>query len=664
MEQRRLLLFVSLSLLIWLGWEGYVRPKFWPAPPKKGAQQAEPAKPVDLVDANVPPANALTPANVHAERAGLPKHPDKLVTLGSMDPDSGFFLNVNLISRGASISTIELNDPRYPEYGNRKAPLTIIGGDPRTPLRTFATSIPQLDAQLAPRDNLRENWEVVPNSQTESTVEFRIVSPDGSLEVTKKYEVRRLTPEELKQPRVRDFDFRGYELFLTVTLRNLSGAEQKVDYTLQGPVSLPLEDPENSSKFRDIRMGFLENGGVKNGQMSAPEVVEKDQEGKQVQWKKPIKYIGVDVKYFAALIQPQGDQLKAPTVKSAEAELVRAGVDKKHSDISVVLNAETTLEPKSSGVDSVEHQYLLFTGPKRQDLLQGVGAESIVDFGYVNVIARAMLWLLNTFHRMGVSYGVAIILLTVLVRGAMFPVSRHQAKNMQRMKEFQPKIKELQAKHKDNKEELARAQMELFRKHGYNPLAGCLPLLLQLPIFIGLYTALSSSVDMRMQRFLWIDNLASPDALFHFGFKLPFLGWDTFNLLPIVSTGLMFFQQKMMMPPPADEEQAMQMKMMNFMMIFMGAMFYRVPAGLCVYFIASSLWGMTERFLLNKLTPKNEPGDAAVEAVAKSMSTDDGTKTPGRFGELWNKLQTAADKDVSITRTNGSSNRNAKKKKR
>ncbi|MFO0918238.1 MAG: YidC/Oxa1 family insertase periplasmic-domain containing protein [Planctomycetaceae bacterium] len=623
-----------------------------------------------MVDALVPPANALAPANVHPERTGMPQHPEKIVTLGAMDPNSGFFLNVELSTRGAAIQSIEMNDPRFPEYGNRKAPLKIVGSDPGIPLRTFATAIPQLDAQLAPRDNLRENWEVVPESQTESTVEFRMLSPDGDLEVTKRYELKRLTPEELKTPRVRDLDFRGYELFLTVKLRNLSGSEQIVDYTLQGPVSLPLEDPENSSKFRDIRMAFLENGGVKKGQMSAAEVVDKEnadkKEHKQDQWKKPIKYIGVDVKYFAALIQPQGDQLKSPTVKSAEAQLVEAARDKKHSDISVLLNSTATLEPKSAENDTVEHEYLLFAGPKRQDLLAGVGAESIVDFGYVNVIARAMLWLLNTFHRMGASYGVAIILLTVLVRGAMFPVSRHQAKNMQRMKEFQPKIKELQAKYKDKKEELAKAQMELFRKHGYNPLAGCLPLLLQLPIFIGLYTALSSSVDMRMQRFLWIDNLASPDALFHFGFKLPFLGWDTFNLLPILSTGLMFFQQKMMMPPPADEEQAMQMKMMNFMMIFMGAMFYRVPAGLCVYFIASSLWGMTERFLLNKLTPKTEPGAVATEALAKSMITDEATKTPGRFGELWNKLQAVADKDVSITRTNGTTtpNRNGKKKKR
>ena len=129
----------------------------------------------------------------------------------------------------------------------------------------------------------------------------------------------------------------------------------------------------------------------------------------------------------------------------------------------------------------------------------------------------------------------------------------------------------------------------------------------------------------------------------------------------------MFFQQKMMMPPPpADEEQAMQQKMMNFMMIFMGAMFYRVPAGLCVYFIASSVWGMVERWTLNKLAKKSpaEPGETA--GPTAPITEGPSRPTSSRLGEMWNRMQQAADKDVSITRTNGDSagNRNGKKKKR
>jgi YidC/Oxa1 family membrane protein insertase len=600
--------------------------------------------------------------------AGVPQHPPETVVLGSLNPDSGFFLNVQLSSLGAAIDFIELNDPRYPEFGNRKAPLKVVGSDPKVFNRTFATEIPELDHQLPPGGNQKLHWELVKETRTDSAAEFRLVSPDGGLEVVKRYELKKPKPEALRQPKARDHVFEGYELVLTITFHNLKSDALDVDYVLQGPVSLPLEDAENSSKYRDIRMGFLEPGGrIERGQMSATDVVDKDMAGKIEVWKRPLKYIGIDVKYFAALVEPLGDQLKSQTVASYRAQLISPHTDKKFSDISVLLDSTVKLPAAGADDQTVAHQYLLFTGPKRQDLLAGVSAEAIVDFGYVDIIARFMLWILNLFHSLGASYGVAIILLTVVVRMCMFPVSRHQAHNMQRMKELQPKIKELQAKHATDKEGLARAQMELFRKHNYNPLSGCLPLFLQLPIFIGLYTALSSSVDLRMAKFLWIDNLASPDALFKLGFVVPFFGWTDFNLLPIISTGVMFFQQKMMMPPPADEEQAMQQKMMNYMMIFMGAMFYRVPAGLCIYFIASSVWGMVERWLLNKLAKDSPAAPAVGEKSEKKteLAASEPPAGPSRIGELWNRLQSAADKDVSITRTGDTNpNRNGKKKRR
>src|SRR5690606_21741439 len=152
----------------------------------------------------------------------------------------------------------------------------------------------------------------------------------------------------------------------------------------------------------------------------------------------------------------------------------------------------------------------------------------------------------------------------------------------------------------DNKEKQAEAYREFMAKNGFNPLAGCLPMLLQLPIFLGLYRALYASVDLRNAQFLWIDNLAAPDQLFRLPFELPLLG-SYFNLLPLLSMGLFFAQQKLFMPPPTSEEQALQYKMMNIFTLVLGFMFYRFPAGLCVYFITSSLWGICERKLLEKL---------------------------------------------------------------
>ncbi len=671
MEQRRFVLFVSLSLLIWLGWINFVIPKFFPPQPKKPRPDA-----AKLEELENWPADALWPLNVGIPEkpvkaeAGLPQHPAETVHLGSADPESGFFLNVQLTSLGGAIEFIELNDPRYPDFNDRQAPLKIVGSDPNSPALTFATEIPALDKQLPDGGNQKLHWEVVRETLTDSVAEFRLVAPDGSLEVVKRYELKKPDAEAAAKPKARDQLDEGYELVLTMRLRNLQAQGQEVSYFVQGPVNLPLEDAENSSKFRDIRMAFLEaDGDIHRGQLSATEVVDNALANKLEIWKKPLKYLGVDVKYFAALIVPEGNQLQAPTVVSSEAQLLSTDRDKKFSDISVQLQAQADLQPNAE----VEQQFLLFTGPKRQELLRGVAAEAIVDFGWVDPIARGMLWMLNLFHGMGANYGVAIILLTVVVRLAMFPVSRHQAHNMQRMKELQPKIKELQKKYENNKEELGRAQMELFRKHNYNPLSGCLPLFLQLPIFIGLYTALSSSVDLRMAKFLWIDNLASPDALFKLPFVVPWFNWTHFNLLPILSTGLMYFQMKLMTPPPTTEEEAMQQRMMGFMTIFMGVMFYRVPAGLCIYFIASSVWGMVERWILNKLS-KNQASQPAAEkktvtttSPAEDDAADSSSSSPAaRLGELWNRMQQAADKDVSITRTNvpTSTARNGKKKKR
>ncbi len=160
-----------------------------------------------------------------------------------------------------------------------------------------------------------------------------------------------------------------------------------------------------------------------------------------------------------------------------------------------------------------------------------------------------------------------------------------------------------------------KAQQELFRKHNYNPLGGCLVLFIQLPIFVGLYRSLQVDVELRdaplfSHAIRWCSNLAAPDMLFDWSRFMPdwfnsgsgMLGLGPyFNLLPLVTIGLFIVQQKMFMPPPADEQAAMQQKMMNFMMIFMGILFYKVAAGLCIYFIASSLWGMAERKFLPKM---------------------------------------------------------------
>ena|SRR5579872_734145 len=448
----------------------------------------------------------------------------------------------------------------------------------------------------------------------------------------------------------------AYSMKVELTFRNRGQQERIVNYVLQGPTGLPLENVENTQKYRDVVVGFqMETGGVDHQLMAGKSIAEKVEK-----WERPMKFIGVDVQFFAALLSPEGDQVQNPYTRSATQQLIGpVPKEKEKCDISVELTSVDLKLAKARAAgdaDSVTHSYHLFAGPKRDDVLPA-GAEKVIDFGMFHWISRPMLALLKVFNRLFGSWGIAVICLTIVVRSAMFPISIKQARGAAKMQAIQPEIAALKEKYGNDKEKLARAQMELFRKHNYNPAAGCLPLFLQLPIFMGLYQSLNHAVDLRMAPFLWIENLAAPDALFHMPFSIPFLGED-FNLLPLITIALFVAQQKMFMPPPANEEQALQQKMMNFMMIFMGVMFYKVPAGLCVYFIASSLWGMAERKLLPKAKPGAAPPADLPPGRRKKSDPDDDEKGGGGWreggggggGGLWSMLLKASEKETSARR--------------
>ncbi len=690
MDQKRFLLFIVLSMGILIGWNAFIMPRFLP-PPKKpnaaaqndadkkeegrqdgkqgaddkrlvaddqkeGEDEKSPAvadKPeTDKPEADKPDADAETDAEKAAVAAKLPQFPEKTVELGAPDFASGFCQFVTLTSRGAAVKQIQLTDPRYVKLQKDQhkvhPPLVVVGDNDVKP-QTFSLEVPQVNADL---DQL--SWELVELSPAEgphSVAVFQIAVED--LEITKRYE---LPTVEVKNG-IRN-EAPAYSMKVDLTFHNLGRQPRVVNYVLQGPTGLPLENVENTQKFRDVVVGFLDSSGaVDNELMTGKSIVDKFiADGKGEEWKRPMKYIGIDAQFFAALIYPAADQTQTPYTKSATQELIRQNqAEKEKSEIGVQLTSvDLPLEgaKAADGKNSATHEYNLFAGPKRDDVLPA-GSAKVIDFGWFHWISRPMLSLLKGFHSVFGSWGISIICLTIVVRSAMFPISIRQARSAAKMQALQPEIAAIKEKYGKDKEKLARAQMELFRKHGYNPAAGCLPLFLQLPIFMGLYQALNHAVDLRMASFLWIDNLAAPDALFRMPFSLPLIG-QNFNLLPIITTSLFYVQQKMFMPPPANEEQAMQQKMMNFMMIFMGVMFYKVPAGLCVYFIASSLWGMGEK----KLLPKAKPGAPAEPPPSdpstgrrKSPDSDDRDQGGnGGGGGLWAMLLKAAEKESSARR--------------
>ncbi len=418
----------------------------------------------------------------------------------------------------------------------------------------------------------------------------------------------------------------GYHLTLGVEIRNTGKSVRQVAYQLDGPNGLPDEGYWYASKvspnwggagIRDVVVWFdgkLSLYSASNIGAGSWGTVLKDS---------LISFMGVDAQYFSVVMIPQR---KDPAdLWISEAWPIRMGPvekqwEKRTNSSFRLVSALHDLKP----AEGLSQDYEVFAGPKKPALLAPYGLKELVYYGWFFFVAEPMTWILHAFYAVVRNYGLAIIMLTVMVRLCMFPLSRKQTLNAQKMQELQPEIKRIQEAYKNNMEGRSKAQQELFRKHNYNPLGGCLLVFLQLPIFLGLYRSLMVDVELRQAPLIsesvrWCSNLAAPDMVFNWTSFMPdFLAGDNgylgpyFNLLPLITIGLFIWQQKKLMPPPVDDQAAMQQKMMMFMTVFMGVLFYKVASGLCLYFIASSLWGLGERKFLPKTGPASAPARGPV----------------------------------------------------
>lgn len=359
-----------------------------------------------------------------------------------------------------------------------------------------------------------------------------------------------------------------------------------------------------------------------------------------------LKYIGVDAQYFAVAYMPPQDETSMGAFSRASATIVAnesnvAKHKEKAINSSFFLNGKTIQVPSEQ---SFQKSLRMYAGPKEPAILDEQGIGDFVYYGWFSFFSNLLSGLLHILQSIVGNYAVAIILLTVIVRGVMFPLSRNAAVNAQRMQELAPEMKKIAEKYKDDMEGRLKAQQALQKRVGFNPLAGCLPMFLQLPIFMGLYRALSVDIDLRQKPIWdpngWASNLAAPDQFLYWADTMPDMiggrgtGWlgPYLNILPIFVVVLFITQQKLFMPPATDEQTAMTQKVMTFMTLFMGLFFFRVPAGLCIYFIASSMWGIGERLLVKKTLPKGKHFDLnsdadVIDAVASKKKKGDGKKS-------------------------------------
>jgi YidC/Oxa1 family membrane protein insertase len=243
----------------------------------------------------------------------------------------------------------------------------------------------------------------------------------------------------------------------------------------------------------------------------------------------------------------------------------------------------------------------LYAGPKEIGRLGDAGhdLQGLVDLGWFWFLAQPALWLLTRLHDATGNYGVAIIIITILQKIGFYPLTQKSYKSMQAMQAIQPKLEALKERHKGNKQKMNQEMMELYKRHGVNPFGGCLPMVIQIPIFIALYNALGSSVELWRAPFaLWITDLSAPDTLFVVPFAIPYLGAAfAFRGLPLIMGISMFVQQKMS-PTAGDPRQAQMM--LYLMPVMFTFIFWGMPSGLVLYWLVNNVLQIGHQYQMNR----------------------------------------------------------------
>ena len=288
----------------------------------------------------------------------------------------------------------------------------------------------------------------------------------------------------------------------------------------------------------------------------------------------------------------------------------------------------------ASSSSRMEDKYLFYLGPKQREVLdtyfngrnnfnpplhgyQLADAAKGNTFMSIPPLENLLKWILMVLYRIVPNYGIAIILLTIIVKLLMFPLTRKGSEATLRMQTLAPKIKEIQEKHKDSPQKLNAEMAEFYKKEGYNPLAGCLPMLIQMPIFFAMYNLFNNHFDLRGAMFIpgWIPDLSVPESIFNFApYQLPIVGWSDIRLLPFIYVASQLLYGKVTQTP--DQKGNKQMKLMLYAMpIVFFFVLYDVPSGLLVYWIMSNVLTIVQQIIINKYIVRKKAAIAAAAPV-------------------------------------------------
>lgn len=550
MEQFRLLLAIGLSFLVLFVWSMFF------VESKPVTETQDPAQKersiVEKTDQIVEkPATDISQGEVEQiKTAQGQEKPAREITVETP------FYTVRLSTKGASFSSYILKnyketvetDSAYkqliPASFNKGEILASLSGK----------SLEGLDDAVFSNTEAGEKLVV---EESKKTLAFNWVSTDGTV-FTKTY----------------TFDPVSYLIDLKIEIKNAS------DRTLRDQLVLSVRKPIEENKG----YGFVGPSALINDKL---EQIKTKKIEDQDEYKGNIKWVSVEDRYFLSSIIPT-------SAVNSKIKLV--------ADDNLVENQLVNPAFEILPGEQKAYRFHVFMGPKSMDLLNSLGYDmgKALNFGFFNIIAKPCLWFMNQIHGVIPNYGIAIIILTIFTKVLLWPLGNKSYKSMSEMKKLQPLMTEIREKYKGDKQKMNQELMALYRTYKVNPMGGCLPMVLQIPVFFALYRMLYQAIELRHAPFLlWINDLSAPDRLFHFGFSIPFMQPPYgIPVLTIIMGATMLLQQKMS-PPPGDPTQA---KMMMLMPVVFTFIFINFSSGLVLYWLVNNVLSISQQYYVQKKT--------------------------------------------------------------
>ena len=547
MEHLRLFIAIGLSLLVFIGWNFFFVDEKKDTLPQQTMNAEQPAK--KAPDIQEKPAAVTAPFLKDTPSDQI--EPSKTITVNST------LYTVKISEKGAVFKSFVLK--KYKESINAdSALLEMISPDLTEGTVRFGFADNSLDGLNGAvfSANLEKDTVDIKNEPQE--ISFSWTSPQGVV-VEKKY---LFSPET-------------YMIDLNVTVKNDS------NQTIKDSLILSLW---RSSSEKESRYGFEGPSALINDKLEQVKI--KKIKKKNI-YPGDIKWIAVQDRYFMSAIVPDA------TVKAT----MRLNLN----DDKILGNEYIQPELVINSGDQHASKYRLFFGPKSIKVLKSMDYDlaKAVNFGMFDILAKPCVWIMDFIYDHFIpNYGVAIIILTIFTKIILWPLGNKSYKSMADMKKIQPLMAGIKEKHKGDKRKMNEEMMALYKTYKVNPMGGCLPMVVQIPVFFALYRMLYEAIELRHAPFFWwINDLSAPDRLFRFDFAVPFMEPPYgIPVLTIIMGASMFFQQKMS-PPMGDPTQAKMMMMMPIVFTFI---FINFSSGLVLYWLVNNVLSMAQQYYITK----------------------------------------------------------------